>query len=62
MPTKLQIQTTDRALIRAKSALDNIKILEQEWQITFTQVQQVLKQIKYTCDIVYNLILLKDKE
>jgi hypothetical protein len=60
MPTKLQISTADKAGIRVKSAIDNIRILESEDQITFLQAQQILRQIKYTADLVYNLILYKN--
>ena len=60
MPTKNQINTADRAEIRVKSAIDNIRILESEDQITFLQAQHIIKQIKNTADIVYNLILLND--
>ncbi len=61
MPTKNQINTAERAEIRIKSAIDNIRILEEEKQINFFQAKQILKQVKNTADIVYNLILHNEK-
>lgn len=61
MPTINQINTAERAEIRIKSAIDNIRILEEEKQINFFQAKQILKQVKNTADIVYNLILHNEK-
>lgn len=48
-----------KAEVRAKRAINNIRQLESDWKIEFSQAKDLLKLIKNTCDIVYGVILSK---
>lgn len=56
-PTNKQVIEATKIINSIKNDLNQVKILEEKWKITFFQAKEIIKITQNYSSLIYNLIL-----